>query len=239
MSLRIAFDLDGTLADLDSALAEITRRLFGSEPEAVAPVEAPAAAPEGGARPAGAEAGAEDRVTPPRVRSLTPRQQAMVWGVARRTPNFWETLGEAEPGVAARLAALARAQRWEVIFLTQRPSSDGDTTQRQSQRWLQAQGFDLPSVFVVAGSRGRVATALDLDVVVDDRAENCLDVKVDSKARAVLIVRGGGPAVPANAARLGIEAVGTVAELLDRLERSGDEAPSILGRIKQMIRGGT
>ena len=75
--------------------------------------------------------------------------------------------------------------------------------------------------------------------MVDDRAENCLDVKVDSKARAVLIVRGGGPAVPANAARLGIEAVGTVAELLDRLERSGDEAPSILGRIKQMIRGGT
>lgn len=224
MSLRIAFDLDGTLADLDSALAEISRRLFGSEPEAVAPAEA-------------TEEMADDRVTPPRVRSLTPRQQSMVWETARRTPDFWETLDETEPGIVARLSALARAGRWEVIFLTQRPSSEGETTQRQSQRWLQAKGFDLPGVFVVTGSRGRVAAALDLDLVVDDRPENCLDVTVDSKARAALIVRGGGPAVPANAARLGIEAVPSVGELLDRLERGRDDGPSLLGRIKQMISG--
>jgi phosphoserine phosphatase len=228
VSLRIAFDLDGTLANLDSALAEISRRLFGGDPEVVAPAEP---APEG-------ETGAaEDRVTPPRVRSLTPRQQSMIWETARRTPDFWETLDETEPGVVARLAAVARARRWEVIFLTQRPPSDGGTTQRQSQRWLQAHGFDLPSVFVVTGSRGKVAAALDLDLVVDDRPENCLDVKVDSKARAALVVRGGGPAVPANAARLGIEATASVGELLDRLERGRDEGPSLLGRIKQVISG--
>ena len=252
MSLRIAFDLDGTLADLDSALAEISQRLFGSEPEGVAPAEATDVPGAGAAPGARAEAGssgpipggagpaaaaADDRVTPPRVRSLTPRQQSMVWETARRTPDFWETLDETEPGIVARLSALARARRWEVIFLTQRPSSDGETTQRQSQRWLQAKGFDLPSVFVVTGSRGRVAASLALDLVVDDRPENCLDVKVDSKARAALIVRSGGPAVPANAARLGIEAAPSVGELLDRLERGRDDGPSVLGRIKQMITG--
>lgn len=242
--MRIAFDLDGTLADLDAALAEITRRLFGDEPDAVAS----GAGSEGNtsAGPAGATTApadrteaspVDDRVTPPRVRSLSPRQQSMVWETARRTPDFWETLDETEAGVVARLGTLARSRGWEVIFLTQRPPSSGDTTQRQSQRWLQAHGFDLPSVFVVSGSRGKVAASLDLDIVVDDRAENCLDVKVDSKARAVLVVRGGGPAVPANAARLGIEAVASVGELLDRLERGRDETPSLLGRIKQMIAG--
>lgn len=240
MALRIAFDLDGTLADLDSALAEITRRLFGDEPEAVAPGVPPAGAEAGPTSEAGAteEAGAaEDRVTPPRVRSLSPRQQSIVWEAARRTPNFWETLDEIEPGAVARLGTLARERRWEVIFLTQRPACDGDTTQRQSQRWIQAHGFELPSVFVVSGSRGRVAAALDLDMVVDDRPENCLDVKVDSKARAVLVARSGGPAIPVNAARLGIEAAASIGELLDRLERGRSDGPSFLGRLKQMIRG--
>jgi hypothetical protein len=161
----------------------------------------------------------------------------MVWDAARRTENFWETLPEIEPGIVARLGSLARGRGWEVIFLTQRPPSDGDTTQRQSQRWLAAHGFELPSVFVVSGSRGKVAAALGLDAVVDDRAENCLDVKVDSQARAVLVERGGNRDVPANAARLGIEAVGSIGELLDRLERSRHDGPSFLGRIKQMLRG--
>jgi hypothetical protein len=239
MSLRIAFDLDGTVADLDSALAGIGRSLFGDEPEAVAPEVAAAAPGPPAETPAGGEGKgeAEDRVTPPRVRLLTPRQQSMVWQAALRTPNFWETLEEIEPGVLARLWAIAGERGWEVVFLTQRPSSEGDTTQRQSQRWLRAKGFELPSVFVVSGSRGKVASALGLDIVVDDRPENCLDVKVDSTARAVLVVRAGGTAVAANAARLGIEAVGSVAELLDGLERRATGGSSLLGRIKNLLTG--
>jgi hypothetical protein len=99
----------------------------------------------------------------------------------------------------------------------------------------------MPSVYVLGAgaSRGKVATALSLDVVVDDRPENCLDVKVDSQARAVLVARGGSRDVPANAARLGIEAVSSVGELLDRLDRSHHGAPSLLGRVKQMLRGET
>ena len=40
----------------------------------------------------------------------------------------------------------------------------------------------MPSVFVMNGSRGKLAAALHLDAVIDDRSENCLDVVVDSKA---------------------------------------------------------
>ena len=59
--------------------------------------------------------------------------------------------------------ALAAANRWEILFLTQRPTTAGDTAQVQSQRWLRAQGFDMPSVFVMNGSRGKLAAALHLD----------------------------------------------------------------------------
>ncbi len=36
----------------------------------------------------------------------------------------------------------------------------GATPQVQTQRWLESKGFRLPSVFVVQGSRGRIAAAL-------------------------------------------------------------------------------
>ena len=62
--------------------------------------------------------------------------------------------------------------------------------QRQSQRWLQRMGFPLPSVYVVHGSRGQIAKALQIDVVVDDRPENCLDVVLESQAGAILRLAG-------------------------------------------------
>ena len=70
-------------------------------------------------------------------------------------------------------------QHWEVFFITQRPATRGETVQRQTQRWLVAQGFDLPSVLVIAGSRGAAAGALRLDYHVDDLAQNCVDVLSD------------------------------------------------------------
>jgi hypothetical protein len=51
---------------------------------------------------------------------------------------------------------------------------------------LVGQGFDLPSVPVIAGLRGDAAAALRLDYHVDDRAQNCLDVVCpDSRARPI------------------------------------------------------
>jgi hypothetical protein len=107
-----------------------------------------------------------------------------------------------------------------VLFLTQRPASAGRTAQHQSQRWLQAHGFELPAVYVMTGSRGRVADALALDVVIDDRPENCLDVVTDSKARALLVWRDTATPVPPAAPRLGIEPVASIGAALDLLEQA-------------------
>jgi hypothetical protein len=172
------------------------------------------------------------------VRMLSARQQRQLWQHIRETENFWESLNEIEAGVVARLGILAQERRWEVLFITQRPPSAGDTCQLQTQRWLARHGFSYPSVYVIRGSRGRIATALDLEVVLDDRPENCLDVVVDSKARSILIWRGDPRGtVPANARRLGIDVMGSVQECLDKLVEADTrvERPGLLGRIRQLI----
>jgi 5' nucleotidase, deoxy (Pyrimidine), cytosolic type C protein (NT5C) len=198
VSLRIAFDLDGVLADMEAGLGLQSAELFvqGFEDE-------------------GSSA---DAPTHPR---LSLRQLRRLWRHVKSIEDFWESLAETEPGVVARLAALAEEKRWEVIFLTKRPQTAGRTSQLQSQRWLESKGFVLPSVYVVHGSRGRIAAALGLDVVVDDRPENCFDVVSDSNARAVLVWRRD-EAPPAAAQRLGISVVSSVCECLDSLSTPRD-----------------
>ena len=213
MPLRIAFDLDGVLADMDSALFNQAQGLFGEKLHRRQAAAAAAAGPKGGPDE-------EERQPLPGL-DLSPRQQKRLWRHIETVDNFWQSLREIEPGAVKRLAAVAAAHRWEVIFLTKRPASAGATAQVQSQRWLVAKGFDRPSVYVVQGSRGLIAAALELDVVVDDRHENCYDVVVDSEARAILVWRGRGQQFSAAAERLGVEVVRTVGECLDVLIRPG------------------
>ena len=255
MSLRIAFDLDGVLADMESELLRQATILFGEQAIRQAQQLPPPAASEGQTladtakdavdatdeRPKSdppKNDGAPDE-TPATALHLTSRQQSRLWRHVESIDGFWESLKEIEPGVVARLAALATARRWEIIFLTKRPESVGPTAQVQTQRWLEAKGFALPSVFVVQGSRGRIAAALGLDFVVDDRPENCLDVVVDSKARAILVWRGDEGQVPAATRRLGIGVVTSVAECLDilmQIDAPAEGRSTIMDRVKRLLR---
>ena len=169
---------------------------------------------------------------------MTARQERRLWRHVEAIENFWETLAEIEPGAVARLAAVATERKWEVLFLTKRPASAGATAQVQTQRWLEAKGFALPSVYVVQGSRGRIAAALALDFVIDDRPENCLDIVVDSKARAVLVWRDGGRPVPIAAHRLGIGVVKSVEECLDiltQVDAPASETAGVVDRVMQLL----
>jgi len=171
-------------------------------------------------------------------RELEPRHQQRLWRHVETIENFWQSLEELEPGTVSRLAQVAHGRRWEIIFLTKRPRTNGATAQVQSQRWLESKGFALPSVFVVQGSRGRIAAALALDVVVDDRPENCLDVAVDSQAKAILVWREDPKTLPAAAQRLGIGIVASVGECLDVLVDADGPAPdgaSLLSRFKRLL----
>ena len=61
--------------------------------------------------------------------------------------------------------------------------------QFQSQWWLEQQGFYLPSVMTVGGSRGELANALRLDLVIDDQIINCIEIISGSFAKSVLLLR--------------------------------------------------
>jgi len=232
--MRLGFDLDGTLADMQRALAREARELFPQvDPDALPRSAAPDGTPATPER-----SGSNGTESQPASAPLTARQQQELWRAVCDRVNFWETLDELEPGALARLAALARDRKWEVIFLTSRPETRGDTAQLQTHRWLAAHGFPFPSVFVVHGSRGKIAASLELDVVVDDRPENCLDVAIDSKARAVLVWRSDEEKVPASARQLGIGAVNSIAECLDILEEldaAGAERSGMVDRLKRLL----
>lgn len=220
MSLRIACDLDGTLADMDGAVRREAKRLFGPSVVLRAGARVVAEAVDG--------EGAPVQGTPPDTaegdgattggKKLSGRQMRELWRHIRRIENFWTTLEEIEPGAVSRLASLASLHRWDVLFLTQRPETNGETAQTQSQRWLNAHGFDFPSVCVMNGSRGAVAKALKLDAVLDDHPGNCLDVKTHSSTRSILVWRDEPKTSPAAAHRLGITVVHSVAEALQHLQ---------------------
>jgi hypothetical protein len=252
--LRIAFDLDGVLADMESELVRQAELLFGeamtrrleeraADPDRTAAVEASDSGDQSADAVSSGQAGTEgalDNIPPLLKLNMTARQQRKLWRHVETIENFWETLNELEPGTITRLAAIATERRWEIIFLTKRPQTAGATSQLQTQHWLQSKGFALPSVFVVQGSRGRIAAALDLHIVVDDRPENCLDVVVDSKARAILVWRDHEKHVPAGTRRLGIGVVKTTAECLDILaevdtSEATSERPGVMHRMRRLF----
>lgn len=231
--MRIAFDLDGVLADLHTPFVDAAVRLFPTlDVTAVSARDVGGSPPESEVADAAPEASGASASLP-----LTSAQMNAVWRHLAAIENFWEGLGEIESGAIARLARLADERRWEVLFITSRPRSDGRTVQRQSQRWLERHGFPLPSVYVVHGSRGQIASALQLDVVVDDRPENCLDVVLESRAGSILVWRGSEAAVPASARRLGIAVAGTVAESLDAIVEAEalDTGGTLLDRLRRLF----
>jgi hypothetical protein len=218
----------------------MTRRLEEPSSSGSAPVETDLGETpiDSSSAPQAAAEASADNVPPLMKMNMSSRQQRRLWRHVESIENFWLTLEELEVGVIERLARLAHERRWEIIFLTKRPESAGATAQVQSQRWLESKGFPLPSVFVVQGSRGRIAAALALDIVVDDRPENCLDVVVDSKARAILVWREDERQLPAAARRLGIGVVKSVSECLDiisQIDAAGRDDPGIMARVMRLL----
>jgi hypothetical protein len=100
-----------------------------------------------------------------------------------------------------------------------------------------AQGFDLPSVLVIGGSRGAAAGALRLNYHIDDSSQNCIDVISDSKAKPILIVPDGDEATVNSARTLGIGTTASVGECLDILEKASlaRSQPGLLQRIAAAV----
>ena len=234
MALRVGFDLDGVLADMDAALAREATELFGPRLKERARQRSKGAlAPESNP----IHDGVSDNAPLLQELRLTASERRQLWHQVTDIDGFWESLDEIEPGTVARLASIAAERGWEIIFLTKRPATAGATAQVQSQRWLEAKGFRLPSVYVVTASRGLIAVALTLDIVVDDTPENCVDVAADSKARTIAVFRNETPP-PAAFQGMGIQVVRSTEEgisLLVDIDSSVSSVQKPPGTIERLM----
>jgi len=209
MSLRVAFDIDGVLADFRTAFQH--------------------AADEAGigAKPPIVEGAPAD--------PLSSREIKDIWTHVKRSSNWWTRLAAYEPQQLARLYELARQCKWEVVFMTRRPSTDGDPVQFQTQWWLEQHGFYYPAVVTVPGSRGELANALRLDVIVDDQLLNCVDVVGGSTAKALLLLRDGQDrGTEEHAISRGIGVVKTLEEAIDVISHMHESVGERRGRLQRL-----
>ena len=117
MTLRIAFDLDGVLADLGSILRREEQKLFGSSRDNAA--VAPNGEDESPKVTRKESENERDRVVAEMTRhGLTAKQRRVLWQTITNTDNFWETLDEIEQGTVRVLAEVSATRQWEIIFLT-------------------------------------------------------------------------------------------------------------------------
>lgn len=194
MSLKIGCDVDGVLTNFEAAYQGVARRLFARPVDEMSPEDA--------------------------CRGDVPtRDAARVWEEIGTSENWWTRLAAIEPFQIERLYRLARELRWEVFFLTNRPASVGDTAQFQTEWWLESHGFYLPCVLSVAGSRAEAARALKLDVVFDDRLDQCIEVASGATAKTIFIQRRPNAAWRDEAIARGIGVVSSLEQALDVTER--------------------
>lgn len=229
MSLRIAIDLDGTVADLSRALNDLAAATPWQQQQDGHDVK-----PADDAPAVGDGAPASDR---PRVNGLRLSSHDLdrLWGHALAIPEFWTTLPEVERGVVRRVQHLADERGWEVLFTTTRPAAAGRTTQVQSQEWLVSHGFRYPSVFVVEGSRGRIAEALDLRAIIDDRPESCLEVAQESAATAILVWPYGRAHLGDDIEGQGVVVTACIGDAIDEAVRMDAPAGGVVRMLKRML----
>jgi hypothetical protein len=237
-SIRIGFDVDGVVADFAAGYRAIEQRLFGGRPGRAGEPEI-----EGRAQEHRETENREvvDRPGETPAESHQPhemrRRRDLIWKEIQQTRDFWATLDPIEEHGVRRIHQLMLQYRWEVFFITQRPATAGDTVQRQTQRWLVAQGFDIPSVLAITGSRGVVSAALRLSYHVDDNPQNCIDVRADSATKPLLILPDNDEVTMKSARTLGIGVTNSLSSCLDILEKAtaAKSEPALLERLAELV----
>lgn len=96
-----------------------------------------------------------------------------LWNDIEEEQTFWLNL-DPQDGAREVLGTLQelRLHGHQIYFVTSRP---GDWAKSASEAWLRLNGYLLPTV-LISFDKGVIAAGLKLDVMVDDRPENLMEV---------------------------------------------------------------
>jgi 5'(3')-deoxyribonucleotidase len=154
--MKIGFDVDGVLANFNEAFVRTFRTVTGKnlfEPQ--------------------------DTVNPPIwdyhvLRGYTKEEIGRVVEEIDKSLTFWADLNPLE---GAEAVARRNWQDHDVYFITHRTL--GQDIKWQTETWLTFEVHTSPTV-LLSGEKGMCAKALDLDVYIDDKWENVVNVALHS-----------------------------------------------------------
>lgn len=156
--MRIAFDLDGVLANFVQRYQTDFIRLTGKDLFQEGDIHNPPVWDW------------------PQYRGYSDEEVAMVWKHIKNSPIFWKSLLPL-PGVYdLELVIRAIEDSHDVYYVTSRV---GATAKRQSEHWIRTHlkydSMNDPTV-LISGKKGAIANALNIDVFVEDNRDNAYDI---------------------------------------------------------------
>lgn len=160
-----AWDVDGIIAKFNSAFINLIKEQTG--------IELP---PESDTYP--------DTWSYHRAAGVTKEQDQVLWNHIMEG-DFWETLDH-YPEAPAALALIreCRSKGDHIYFVTSRP---GQYAKHLTEFWLDNLGYECPTV-LISSNKGPVCKGLGVEMFVDDKPENCIDVALScSRAQVYLL----------------------------------------------------
>lgn len=156
----VGIDVDGVLANFNLAYSILAERMWGNDL---------------GRRTT------DPDLWPPcwsyeRVYGLEDAQVGELWKAINQSVNFWSELDILQsPQTLQRVYSLSNRADVDLYFITSRT---GATAKKQTEDWLEFRvGVRNPTV-LISSDKGAVAQGLRLTHFLDDKTENCVEVKV-------------------------------------------------------------
>lgn len=164
----IGLDVDGVLADFNESFIDRVIAVTGRDLFPPRPFDIPTWAY-------------------PEYYGYTAQENEKVWTSIEQDDSFWYDLNAYPDGevVSKYLADRLLRHDDDLYFITSRP---GLRAKSQTEQWL----IDELNVFgtvLISSAKGLCAKALKLDVYIDDRWENAVDVASNTNTKAVLMNR--------------------------------------------------
>lgn len=187
----IGVDIDGVLADFNAHFIEYVIAVTGRDLFPARPFDIPC-------------------WNYPEHYGYTPAEVSKVWVSIKQSASFWSRVSPYDDAFSA-LDTLVDRFRDDVYFITARP---GLLAKRQTEDWLRLVGYPKAAVLITS-HKGLAARTLELDVYIDDKFENALEV-AQTSTRSYLLTRPWNTAYALE--RTGITRVDSLGEFLTALD---------------------